>query len=62
MKHYYEVTLTPEQDENIRKKTRNESKYFRKVEVTVTAAAKMLNHATFGVPNEVMGLMTGFYR
>jgi proteasome lid subunit RPN8/RPN11 len=28
----------------------------------VTAAAKMLNHATFGVPNEVMGLMTGFYR
>ena len=22
----------------------------------------MLNHSTFGIPHEVMGLLTGFYR
>lgn len=31
MKHYQDVTITPEQDEMIRKKTRTENKYFRKV-------------------------------
>jgi hypothetical protein len=45
----------------MRKKARTENKFFNKVYVTVTAASKMLNHAKFGEPEEVMGLLQGLY-
>lgn len=44
----------------MRKKSQTRHKYFKKVKMTVTAAAKMLDHAVFGQPQEVMGLMQGF--
>ena len=30
--------------------------------LSVTAAAKMLNHACYGQPKEVMGLLQGFFQ
>ena len=56
---YIERTLSEEQDTAIRKKARTVVKYFDKVYVMVTAASKMLNHAHFGQPREVMGLLQG---
>ena len=56
---YFERTLTEDEDSNIRKKTRTQVKYFNKVYVMVTAASKMLSHAHFGQPREVMGLLQG---
>lgn len=44
----------------MRKKSKNAHKYFKRVKMTVTAAAKMLDHAAFGQPQEVMGLMQGY--
>lgn len=37
-------------------------KFFKTVELSVLAASKMLNHAHFGQPQQVMGLLQGFYK
>jgi hypothetical protein len=47
-KGYIEKTLSENDKERIRKQGRTVPKYFNKVYVTVTAAAKMLSHAHFG--------------
>ena len=57
-----ERTLSTDEQDGIRLKARTKNKYFVKVYLTVTAAAKMLNHAHFGQPKEVMGLLQGFYQ
>jgi len=56
---YRELALSEDEASRIRKLGRNQPKYFNKVYVTVTAAAKMLSHAHFGEPREVMGLLQG---
>lgn len=61
-KGYVEKTLTENERERIRKLGRTTPKYFNKAYVTVTAAAKMLSHAHFGEPREVMGLLQGTYK
>lgn len=48
--------------EEMRQKAKNIHKYFKKVELSVSAAAKMLNHAVFGQPEEVMGLLQGYVK
>lgn len=58
-KGYTERTLTETETDYIRKQGRITAKYFNKAYVTVTAAAKMLSHAHFGEPREVMGLLQG---
>jgi hypothetical protein len=47
-KGYIEKKLSEDEDSRIRKLGRTTPKYFNKVYVTVTAAAKMLSHAHFG--------------
>jgi hypothetical protein len=46
----------------LRKIALDNPKSFRKVYLSVSAAAKMLNHAVSGIPNEVMGMCQGFYQ
>ncbi len=58
-KGYTERTLSEAETDHIRKQGRITPKYFNKAYVTVTAAAKMLSHAHFGEPREVMGLLQG---
>lgn len=58
-KGYVEKTLSESEGDRIRKQGRTTPKYFNKAYVTVTAAAKMLSHAHFGEPREVMGLLQG---
>ena len=50
-----------EREAEIRKKGRTIKGYFNKVFLSVTAAIKMLNHAHFGQPKEVMGLLQGTF-
>ena len=57
-----ERELTEDENSAIRLKARKTNKFFTKVYLTVTAAAKMLNHACYGQPKEVMGLLQGFYQ
>ena len=45
-----EPYLSDSQRDDIRKKAKTFNKYFTKVYMTVTAAAKMLNHAHHGQP------------
>ena len=56
---YFEQILSEEKDSAIRKNAHTVIKYFNKVYLMVTAACKMLNHAHFGQPREVMGLLQG---
>jgi hypothetical protein len=58
-KGYVERPLTEAESDRIRLRARKEVKYFNKVYLSVTAASKMLNHAHFGQPREVMGLLQG---
>lgn len=58
-KGYVERPLTEAESDRIRLRGRKEVKYFNKVYLSVTAASKMLNHAHFGQPREVMGLLQG---
>lgn len=60
-KGYVEKTLTEDEESRIRKNGRTKPRYFSKAYVTVTAASKMLSHAHFGEPREVMGLLQGSY-
>lgn len=61
-KGYVEKTLTEDEESRIRKNGRTKPRYFSKAYVTVTAASKMLSHAHFGEPREVMGLLQGKHR
>ena len=47
-KRYLEKTLSEDEQTRIRKNGRTKVKYFNKVYVMATAAAKMLSHAHFG--------------
>ena len=60
-KKFMEKTISQGEADRIRLKGRKEIKYFNKVYLHVTAAAKMLSHAHFGIPKEVMGLLQGSY-
>ena len=51
--------MNKNEESRIRKNGRTKVKYFNKVYVMATAAAKMLSHAHFGQPREVMGLLQG---
>lgn len=51
--------MTEDEESRIRKNGRTKPRYFSKAYVTVTAASKMLSHAHFGEPREVMGLLQG---
>ena len=46
--------------EAIRHKARKIHKYFKKAYISVSAVTKMFNHAAFGQPEEVMGLLQGY--
>lgn len=45
-----EYELSEEENSKIRLKARKQNKYFTKVYLSVTAAAKMLNHGCHGQP------------
>ena len=49
-KKVYEKNITQDESDRIRLKGRKEIKYFNKVYLHVTAAAKMVSHAHFGIP------------
>lgn len=57
-----EQKLSDRQQDEFRKNALHQNKSFNKVYLSVSAATKMLNHAVSGVPNEVMGLLQGFYQ
>ena len=57
-----EKTLTEEKREEIRSCCVKNNKPFTKVYLSVSAGSKMLNHSCSGIPNEVMGLLQGFYQ
>ena len=58
-KKFVEKKIGEEEANTIRRRGMKELKYFNKVYVHVTAAAKMVSHAHFGIPREVMGLLQG---
>lgn len=58
-KRYLEKKISGEEADKIRLKGIKQVKYFNKVYLHVSAAAKMLSHARFGEPREVMGLLQG---
>ena len=58
-KKFVEKKIGEEEANAIRRRGMKELKYFNKVYVHVTAAAKMVSHAHFGIPREVMGLLQG---
>lgn len=58
-KRYLEKKISQEEADRIRLRGIKEIKYFNKVYLHVSAAAKMLSHARFGEPREVMGLLQG---
>lgn len=58
-KRYFEKKISQEEADRIRLKGIKQIKYFNKVYLHVSAAAKMLSHARFGEPREVMGLLQG---
>jgi hypothetical protein len=57
-----ERPLSEAERNQMRKTALENHKSFTKVYLSVSAAAKMLNHAVSGVPNEVMGMTQGFYQ
>lgn len=57
-----DLKLSEQEKDEIRLKGRTIKGYFNKVYMSVSAAAKMLNHSHFGQPKEVMGLLQGFYQ
>lgn len=58
-KKYIEKKISQEEADRVRLRGIKEVKYFNKVYLHVTAAAKMVSHAHFGIPREVMGLLQG---
>lgn len=49
-KKFYEKNISQDEADRIRVRGRKEVKYFNKVYLQVTAAAKMVSHAHFGIP------------
>lgn len=57
----FQGSLTVEESKRIRQMCLSKPRYFKKVKLSVTAASKMLNHASAGQPYEVLGLLQGSY-